>query len=80
MTLRSIGSDMVSMGATQSLGGGKSDVLEVERVTSWRWKERCLVCVKRDVLDVARAMLRGIKSDVVAMGVTLQDVAIAIVL
>jgi hypothetical protein len=31
------------------LGGGKRDVLEVARATSWRWKERHLGGGKRDV-------------------------------
>jgi hypothetical protein len=78
-TLRGISSDVVAMGAT---------LLEVARATSWRWQERrlgggkrdILGGGKRDVLDVARATLRGISSDVVAMGATLQDVAIATVL
>ena len=46
----------------------------------WRCQERRLVGGKRDVLDVAREMLRGIISDVFAMGETLQYVAIATVL
>ena len=54
--------------------------MKVARATSWRWKKRHLVGGKRDVLDVARATLRGIISDVVSMGVTLQDVAIETVL
>jgi hypothetical protein len=32
----------------------KTDVLEVARETSWRWKERRLGGGKRDVLEVAR--------------------------
>jgi hypothetical protein len=63
------------------LGGGKRDVLEVARETSWRWQERRLGGGKRrggrlgggkrDILEVARETLRGISSDVVAMGDTL---------
>jgi hypothetical protein len=84
VTLRGISSDMVAMGETllevaRDLGGAR-DVLEVARVTSWRWQERCLVGGKRDVLDVARVTLRGIISDVVSMGATLQDVTIVTVL
>jgi hypothetical protein len=54
--------------------------LEVARVTFGRWQDKHLVGGKRYVLDVARETLRGIISDVVAMGETLQDVAIATVL
>jgi hypothetical protein len=43
---------------------------------SWRFEREGLGGVKRDVLVVARETLRGIISDVVAMGATLQDVAI----
>jgi hypothetical protein len=38
--LRGISSDVVAMGAT---------LLEVARVTSWRWQERPLGCGKSDV-------------------------------
>jgi hypothetical protein len=38
------------------LGGGKSNGLVVEGVTSWRWKEISLGGGKRDGLELARAM------------------------
>jgi hypothetical protein len=63
------------------LGGGKRDILDVARETSWTWQERRLGGGKRDlgggksdVLEVSRVTLRGISSDVVAMGATLLEV------
>jgi hypothetical protein len=38
------------------LGGGKTNVLEVERAMSKRRQDRCLGGGKRDVLEVARVM------------------------
>jgi hypothetical protein len=56
-------------------GRGKRDVLEVAREMSWMWQEKRLGGGKRDnVLEVARETLRGISSDVVAMGETLLEV------
>jgi hypothetical protein len=52
----------------------------VARPTSWKWQGRRLGGGNGNVLEVARETSRGISSDVVAMGATLQDVAIVTVL
>ena len=56
---------------------GKRDVANVARPTFQSWQERRFKRRKRDVANVARETLIGIISDVVAMGATLQNVAIA---
>jgi hypothetical protein len=57
------------------LGCGKSDILDVVIATSLTWQERRLGCGKSNVLDMARATLREIIFDMVAMGATLLEVA-----
>jgi hypothetical protein len=54
---------------------GKRDASKVERPTFQTWQERHFKGGKRDFLKVARPTGRGISSDVVAMGVTLLNVA-----
>jgi hypothetical protein len=61
------------------LGGGKSDVKRYQ-LQRGCYGSDTLGGGKTDILEVERVTLRGISSDVVSMGVTLQDVAIATML
>jgi hypothetical protein len=61
------------------LGGGKSDV-ERYQLRRGFYGSDTLGGGKTNILEVARVTLRGIISNVVSMGVALQDVAIATIL
>jgi hypothetical protein len=70
---------MYSTWQERRLGGGKRDVKRYQ-IRRGFYGSDTLGGGKTDVLEVARATLRGIISDMVSMGETLQDVAIATVL